>query len=520
MKYCIIFAFFLGCTPTIAGELLKYSSTFENPSFNGFSGWGRKQAITINSNLVKGSTDLIDFPVLITLEHLNEEVVDGGANSALNGGGDIRFSSDAAGDNQLAIEVVKFVTSATSANRKCQIWVKIPSLSTTTDTTIYIWYNKTGEVQPPANDPYGSQAVWHNYYFVSHDGYYDSASNQHLTVNGTPTVGTTSYGGKSWKGNGTTDYNTLPDGGIDLSGNISISIWKKNTSTATNFGHSLSLSNSTGWISLASHAGSANNASRTYFISEPQSEASGEGARMFPSSDFLGWHYFSISETTLVGENELMRGDGQATTLSPTTGFGWYRPSQQGNIVLGGKNGGDYLLHCELAEIRISQSIISPDFSDTDFNTMNSPETFASAGISTDATTGGSGSSGSNTSLWTENSGNIHYDSGNVGIGTAANANYTLAVDGKLITEEVRVELSGTWPDYVFEQDYRLPTLEEIKKHIEEKGHLPNMPSAKAVKANGIELGEMNRLLLEKIEELTLYVIELKTEIKKLKTKE
>ncbi|MEX0314458.1 MAG: hypothetical protein AB3N18_09800 [Allomuricauda sp.] len=92
-------------------------------------------------------------------------------------------------------------------------------------------------------------------------------------------------------------------------------------------------------------------------------------------------------------------------------------------------------------------------------------------------------------------------------------------MDGKLISEEVGVQLSGDWPDYVFKKDYDLPTLEKIMKHIAEKGHLPNIPSAKEVKTNGVELGEMNRILLEKIEELTLHVIRLQTEIKELKAK-
>ena len=96
---------------------------------------------------------------------------------------------------------------------------------------------------------------------------------------------------------------------------------------------------------------------------------------------------------------------------------------------------------------------------------------------------------------------------GNVGIGTTTiPSGYKLAVDGHIRTREIRVD-QDTWPDYVFTEDYKLPTLEEIKKHIEKKGHLPNMPSAKEVETNGIELGEMNRLLLEKIEEMTLYLL-------------
>ena len=109
----------------------------------------------------------------------------------------------------------------------------------------------------------------------------------------------------------------------------------------------------------------------------------------------------------------------------------------------------------------------------------------------------------------------------NVAIGTTAVPNgYKMAVDGNIIVEEVRVELSGingTWPDYVFKKDYELLTLEEIKKHIEEKGHLPNIPSAQEVEENGVELGEMNRLLLEKIEEQMLYILQQKEELDFLK---
>ena len=100
---------------------------------------------------------------------------------------------------------------------------------------------------------------------------------------------------------------------------------------------------------------------------------------------------------------------------------------------------------------------------------------------------------------------------GNLGIGTTNPGAYKLAVNGKIHAKEVKIDLTG-WADYVFQEDYDLPTLEEVEQHIKEKGHLPNIPSAQEVAENGIELGEMNKLLLEKIEELTLYVIELKKE--------
>lgn len=96
---------------------------------------------------------------------------------------------------------------------------------------------------------------------------------------------------------------------------------------------------------------------------------------------------------------------------------------------------------------------------------------------------------------------------GNVGIGTAAPGSFKLAVEGKIGAREINV-LTGPWPDYVFEQNYSLPTLAELEAYIKVNKHLPEVPSASVVEENGVNLGEMNMLLLKKVEELTLYVIE------------
>ncbi|NQX43037.1 hypothetical protein SAMN05421820_11486 [Pedobacter steynii] len=96
---------------------------------------------------------------------------------------------------------------------------------------------------------------------------------------------------------------------------------------------------------------------------------------------------------------------------------------------------------------------------------------------------------------------------GNIGIGTIT-PDSKLAVNGNIRAREIKVE-NGNWPDYVFARSYQLPGLAETEKFIKENGHLEGIPSASEVKANGIDLGEMNALLLRKIEELTLHMIEM-----------
>jgi len=108
---------------------------------------------------------------------------------------------------------------------------------------------------------------------------------------------------------------------------------------------------------------------------------------------------------------------------------------------------------------------------------------------------------------------------GNVGIGTDDPGSYKLAVNGSINAAEVKVTATIPGPDYVFEKDYKLPTLGEIESYITKNKHLPEVPSAKEMEENGLQLGEMNLLLLKKIEELTLYMIEQQKRIEQLETK-
>lgn len=107
------------------------------------------------------------------------------------------------------------------------------------------------------------------------------------------------------------------------------------------------------------------------------------------------------------------------------------------------------------------------------------------------------------------------YFLGNMAIGTSnINGTYKLSVNGKIRAKEVVVETG--WSDFVFEEDYNLKSLKEVESFIKENKHLPDVPSEKEVTENGVSIGEMQSTLLQKIEELTLYVIEQDKRIEKL----
>lgn len=105
---------------------------------------------------------------------------------------------------------------------------------------------------------------------------------------------------------------------------------------------------------------------------------------------------------------------------------------------------------------------------------------------------------------------------GSVGIGTSQPGSHKLAVEGSIGARRVKVTQTA-WADFVFHPDYNLPVLFEVEKFIKTNRHLPDIPSAAEVEKEGLDLGEMNKKLLQKVEELTLYLIDMKKEINQLK---
>lgn len=203
-------------------------------------------------------------------------------------------------------------------------------------------------------------------------------------------------------------------------------------------------------------------------------------------------------------------GIGTASPLSGTNNIGMHiMKGDHSSIILGDPVNG---AHGGIVQTSDNQHRVFIGANLYDDN-VNSWKNFApnkgGSGVSIIADKGGWGS---NISFYVTEENNhvqsrlIIRSSGNIGIGTDFPTD-RLSVKGNIRAHEIKVE-TANWPDYVFKSEYRLPSLSETEQFIKANGHLPDVPKAAEVETNGVSLGEMNKILLKKVEELTLHLIE------------
>jgi len=353
---------------------------------------------------------LSNFPVLFTEDNLPSEMFDAdGANPAQNGGGDIRFSSDEAGTTELAFEIVDFTTNNNPALGTAQIWVKVPSLDDTTDTTIYVWYGHSTATAYDADETYGSQNVWRTEYkSVWHveetgDGtageYKDSTVNAHNAQGGGGTAGRipsvdssgaienaqTFDGSNDWiDTNESSDYNPG-------TGNFSAGVWFKTSRTTAQTNSEMSammkLHNADpypGWkLSMAMPGGGGT----TGKVFANVRDASTNKATVFSSStynDGAWYHYWMVRNGddlyTYINGVQVGTIDG-CSSINATNAT----DMRIGTNVIDTNDMWDG----SLDEIRYYAGILTADWLVTEYNNQSDPSSFATAGTPVDPNASG-----------------------------------------------------------------------------------------------------------------------------------
>lgn len=169
MRRVVLAAFILAISAGAAAQYVGYDGYGEYAGYGSITGQGFKGYFTITTepDSVKGSVDLIDFPMLLTAINFPDEVKDAdGLHPAANGGGGLRFFNDS-GDS-IPAEIVSFVTNNDPSLATAEIWIKVPALSFDTATVITCWFDTGLPAIPVANPTLGGQLVWSDYEAVFH----------------------------------------------------------------------------------------------------------------------------------------------------------------------------------------------------------------------------------------------------------------------------------------------------------------------------------------------------------------
>jgi hypothetical protein len=351
-------------------------------------GWNYKAKLTIDSTKV--GSDLTDYPVLIhtdTLMQISGIFDSDGSTPALSGGGDIRFSSDAAGSTQLPCEVVSFVTDTNPASGICELYTKLSTISSSSDTDFYIWWGKTGETQPARDSTYGLENVWTNgYYAVLHldeaqsttsENYKDSSpSGFHGTgVNGAPARNENGGIGRYY-----TKYNETTNPGIELqhypylshTANFTVEVlFRRDKTTATGSTYDRIMSRGSDDLDMALNY--SNGDLQAITNGDTTWRTFGSNVRI-PNTDTTDWHHLVL----LTSGTELsLYNDKTGASNNPISNTMTVSDS---NFGIGFKQAGyQEAIDGSIDEFRLSDGHRSTDWLDATHDNMSDPSGFVSA---------------------------------------------------------------------------------------------------------------------------------------------
>jgi hypothetical protein len=349
------------------------------------TGYGRKCALTIDYTKIPAS--LTDFPVLFTKDNLPSEMFDAdGYNPALNGGGDIRFSSDSDGNTQLACEVVSFVTDNNPANGVAEIWVKVPSLSSSANTVIYVWYKKTGDTQPAVTDTYGRNNVWDSsFVMVQHMNDATSSTTTDSTANGNngskkganEPIEADGKFGKGQNFDNTNDYIQIADSSsLDVTTGLTIEAWvKADTVTGAGLGDGiLAKSNFADSHGAYNFATIGTTPAKWGFITNQDT--------IYNNTPSVDTWYYAVARYSKNNFNDIYVNNSRQVYSANYSGN---LTTDSNNVRIGHYYGGDRYWDGIIDEVRISNVGRSTDWIGACYNNQNNPSTFASAGTPADA---------------------------------------------------------------------------------------------------------------------------------------
>ena len=333
----------------------------------------RKCELTVNASNVPG--DLTNFPTLLTKDSLPSECLDkDGSYPSVDGGGNIQFWDTKAGSSRYDCEIVTFVTHNDPASGVAEIWVDVPSVNGTTNTTFWIWYAKSGESQPAADAAYGSEAVWDaNFKMVQHMSEDPSGSSPQMIDSTSNDKDGTSSGtmltedlvaahiGNGLDIDGSDDYINISQ--IVLNSNFSISFWAKPDVT-TNY---QIITDDSGEIYSKGGIGIFSSLWRIR-------ETTGDGGSTVDTNSFSTslWQFVTFTQSgTTISAYYNGSLENNSTSFSPIDQIDQlFLGSDEGEIGYNGK----------IDDVKVSNSTRSANWIETEYNNQNEPSTFVTAG--------------------------------------------------------------------------------------------------------------------------------------------